>query len=354
MVDADKYNFQCEHYDEASQMTREFLLTLYVKPPPSPSELSLCDVQAKRVFLKKGVYDQDGPIRLEDLYVNGTVVICARKFKVISHVDDATRKHFAKNGSLCQVDIDESAFSSAGIVIDAAFGSGLGVKRIRTVATGKSTSLTMEFVGAHAMEAMDGVVKTTGLGGSVQVLPSACSTDQIFQGQQNTAKYDGSILIIRPHAVREGYTGTIFQTLVQEGFQISAVQSYSLTRSQVENFYEVYKTVLPSAHYAAMVAELASGVCIVLEVRGSDDVVGRLRELCGPFDVEIARHLRPGTLRAQLGRDNVHNAVHCTDLPEDGVLDPSTSSASYLKQAFATDDVRKPEDGELTTIAARH
>ena len=47
------------------------------------------------------------------------------------------------------------------------------------------------------------------------------------------------------------------------------------------------------------------------------EAVHRLRELCGPFDVEVARHLRPDTLRALHGRDNVHNVVHCTDLPED-------------------------------------
>ena len=36
---------------------------------------------------------------------------------------------------------------------------------------------------------------------------------------------------------------------------------------------------------------------------------------------EIARHLRPRTLRAQFGRTKIENAVHCTDLPEDGLLE---------------------------------
>ncbi|MED6244921.1 Nucleoside diphosphate kinase 7 [Ataeniobius toweri] len=36
---------------------------------------------------------------------------------------------------------------------------------------------------------------------------------------------------------------------------------------------------------------------------------------------EIARHLRPNTLRALYGKDKVKNAVHCTDLPEDGGLE---------------------------------
>lgn len=36
---------------------------------------------------------------------------------------------------------------------------------------------------------------------------------------------------------------------------------------------------------------------------------------------EIARYLRPGTLRAVFGRNKIQNAVHCTDLPEDGLLE---------------------------------
>lgn len=45
------------------------------------------------------------------------------------------------------------------------------------------------------------------------------------------------------------------------------------------------------------------------------------RELCGPHDPEIARTLRPQSLRAKFGIDRVKNAVHCTDLPEDGILE---------------------------------
>lgn len=49
--------------------------------------------------------------------------------------------------------------------------------------------------------------------------------------------------------------------------------------------------------------------------------VKSFRELCGPHDPEIARNLRPNTIRARFGVDRVKNAVHCTDLPEDGILE---------------------------------
>jgi hypothetical protein len=49
------------------------------------------------------------------------------------------------------------------------------------------------------------------------------------------------------------------------------------------------------------------------------------------FDVtmlqEIARHLRPRTLRAQFGKDKIRNALHCTDLPEDGLLEVTTRTS---------------------------
>ena len=45
------------------------------------------------------------------------------------------------------------------------------------------------------------------------------------------------------------------------------------------------------------------------------------RDLVGPMDPEIAKNLRPNTLRARFGIDRCLNAIHCTDLPEDGTLE---------------------------------
>ena len=45
------------------------------------------------------------------------------------------------------------------------------------------------------------------------------------------------------------------------------------------------------------------------------------RDLCGPSDVEVAKVLRPKSLRSRFGRDRVKNAVHCTDMPDDGALE---------------------------------
>ena len=65
---------------------------------------------------------------------------------------------------------------------------------------------------------------------------------------------------------------------------------------------------------------MSAGSCVAVEVR-AENCVQELRELCGPHDVSIAKALRPGTIRAKFGHDKVRNAVHCTDLEEDGALE---------------------------------
>jgi nucleoside-diphosphate kinase len=91
-----------------------------------------------------------------------------------------------------------------------------------------------------------------------------------------------------------------------------------------------------------MVDELITGPCIAMEVsagqvkldpQGHSDttdplnnIVAAFRQFVGPFDPEIGRKIRPDSLRALYGEDKVKNAVHCTDLSEDGELEVSVST----------------------------
>jgi nucleoside-diphosphate kinase len=51
--------------------------------------------------------------------------------------------------------------------------------------------------------------------------------------------------------------------------------------------------------------------------------VNEFRDYCGPPDPSLAKQIRPNSLRAKFGKDKVQNAIHCTDLVEDGVLEVS-------------------------------
>jgi nucleoside-diphosphate kinase len=133
----------------------------------------------------------------------------------------------------------------------------------------------------------------------------------------STAMFNNcSLCVVRPHAFHAA--GEIVSRILAEGFEISAMGLWHMDRAISEEFLEVYKGVLPEYH--DMCSQLCTGPSLVMEVR-QEDAVPRLRELMGPLDPEVAKHLRPGTIRAKHGVDRVQNGVHCTDLTEDGLLE---------------------------------
>ena len=117
---------------------------------------------------------------------------------------------------------------------------------------------------------------------------------------------------------RGGRLGGIVRDVVAAGFELVAGRSAALSRVNASEFLEVYQGVVPE--YNDMVLEMCTGPCVALEVR-AENAVMTFRETAGPWDVEMAKELRPKTLRAKFGVDRVHNGVHCTDLPEDGALE---------------------------------
>lgn len=127
-----------------------------------------------------------------------------------------------------------------------------------------------------------------------------------------------SCLVIKPHLITENYVGQVFDAVLSSGFEVSAAEMFWLDRPSAEEFLEVYKGVVPE--YNQVVEEFTNGPCIALEVR-QENVVPALRELCGPHDPEMARTVRPKSLRAVFGKDKAKNGVHCTDLPDDGILE---------------------------------
>lgn len=112
---------------------------------------------------------------------------------------------------------------------------------------------------------------------------------------QTTAVLNNCTLcLIKPHILAEGLAGQVIDKILEAGFEISAMEMFSLTRPVVEEFYDVYKGVLPE--YLPVVENLSSGPTLALEIRQSN-AVNAFRDLCGPHDPEIAKHLRPDTIR---------------------------------------------------------
>lgn len=104
--------------------------------------------------------------------------------------------------------------------------------------------------------------------------------------------------------------------ILDEGFEISAMEVFNLDTPTAEEFLEVYRGVF--AEFQSIVEEITTGPCIIMEIR-QEEVVEAFRKLCGPHDPEIAKALRPNSIRARFGIDRILNAIQCTDLEEDGV-----------------------------------
>ena len=74
-----------------------------------------------------------------------------------------------------------------------------------------------------------------------------------------------SLLIIKPHIVKEGLAGQVIDMILEAGFEISAMEMFNLSRNVVEEFLDVYKGVLPE--YLPLIEHMSSGPIIALEVR---------------------------------------------------------------------------------------
>ena len=86
----------------------------------------------------------------------------------------------------------------------------------------------------------------------------------------------------------------LIDLILSEGFEISAMEMFYLNKQYVQEFYDVYKGVLPE--YVPLIEHMASGPSIVLEIR-QENVVSNFRAFAGPHDPEIAKYLRPNTIR---------------------------------------------------------
>ena len=147
-----------------------------------------------------------------------------------------------------------------------------------------------------------------------------------------------SLCIIKPHALSSA--AAIIDDILKEGFHIKAVTTRKLTLLEAKDFYEVYQGVVKEHSY--MIEQILSGTVIALQIECNQDnnkenqssnqqderrtingnsTFNEFRDFAGPKDPEIAKYIRPQTLRAKYGTDRVQNAVHCTDLQEDGHLE---------------------------------
>ncbi|MGH9729756.1 MAG: nucleoside-diphosphate kinase [Candidatus Acidiferrales bacterium] len=118
-----------------------------------------------------------------------------------------------------------------------------------------------------------------------------------------------TLAIIKPDAVGRGLTGDILKRIHDAKFQIVAIKSLRLTKSEAEGFYAVHRE---RPFFKDLTEFMSSGkvVVIALEAEGA---ITRWRETMGATDPAKAT---PGTIRNALGTSIQNNCTHGSDAPD--------------------------------------
>jgi len=324
MADAStRHCYIVEYFDQAAAMNRRYSLLYW----PGDSSVEMYDLKTKRMFLKRCPYPS---LTLRDLFVGATVTVFGRSLKIVDFGDEHTRRLNVTVSERAILVIGGSSLYKVGSLITQIMTCDVRVHNIRLCHFGDATQAALKCPHArvYVIEVIGGGLTSTDgklaslASADLQIVTDPAAIDNYryaaFVEPECTATFrSNAVCVIKPHAVNE-HAGTIVQRILDEGFEITALGAFTLCRADAEDFLEVYEGVVPE--YKGLVDHLSSGQLWAMEVHAENSVPA-LRAVCGPHDPEICRVLYPDTIRSQLGADRVRNAVHCTDLPEDGPLE---------------------------------
>lgn len=317
-----RYSFIVEYFDQQGSLTRSYNLLYYVVN----NTIEMFDLKSKRCFLKRCSYPS---LSLSEIFVGATINIFSRTLKVVDYGDEFTRGRFMIGAGEFMIVITERGLHRSGTIINCITTKELRIQKLRLVDVPSDIGRRLQLGNRCIIVVVQGsgaLVKLNDLltqfEGSMTIIgdPRDISLleNYLLSSKTTAVMKNCAVCVIKPHAITSGHHGPIIQRLWDESFIISALGMFSLTVADAEDFLEVYNGVVPE--YKKLVEELSSGPVIAMELCAAH-VVPALRAICGPHDPEVCHVLFPDTLRSKYGLDRTRNAVHCTDLSEDGTFE---------------------------------
>ena len=314
----------------------EDIVTLPFRPTPNPVNVNLlfslthsfCQLNPERTkTILKRIPNKE--LDLGMLYIGSAVTIYSRQYHIIDVADQGTRNKFGTHNGKAFGLIKPESRSSCGSILSAIRANGFTVAELKSVWSEEHGGLCTAVLAASSNSSTDGAVekfaRIVGGGGGVycsQTADDVVSDSAMYFGEnsvENSSVGDQecTLCLIKPHVIQDGKLGEMISA-IQSDFTVASMQMFYLDRNSAVEFYDVYRGVLPQ--YAEMVNHLIEGPVVALQLVGQN-VVEDFREFCGPVNVELAKILRPKTLRSVYGSCFAKNAVHATDLSEDGGLE---------------------------------
>ncbi|XP_037781270.1 nucleoside diphosphate kinase 7-like [Penaeus monodon] len=367
-----RYLFHTEWYDPVSATVRKFLLSFF----PRDNSVEMYDLRSQRLFLKRIAIEG---LDEKDFYLGNTIVVLSRQLKITEYADSTTREIISSKRQRTFAMVKPDAVHRLGEVIDVIQSRNFEVSQMKMVQLTRAQAglfyrehegrpffeplldyvtsgpvVAMELITTNAVQRWretlgptdaelarreaPGTIRakfgkdkqSNAAHGSDSDVAATREIEFFFPSSkvydimvpQTTARFlNNTCCIIKPHAVAEGNLGSILKAIKDEGFEVSALQMFRMDKIQAEEFLEVYKGIV--SEYPGMLQQLISGVSVAIEITSihAGQTPVKFREFVGPADPIVAKELRPNSLRARFGENIVKNALHCSDLPDDGPLE---------------------------------
>ena len=128
--------------------------------------------------------------------------------------------------------------------------------------------------------------------------------------------------IIKPDAVKKGYTGAILAEIEKAGFKIVSIKRMSISKAQAEGFYYVHAT----RPFFGELTEFMSSGPIFPMVLEKENAIADLRTLMGATDPAKAD---AGTIRKKFASSIGENAIHGSDAEDTARFELSFFFAGY-------------------------
>ena len=128
--------------------------------------------------------------------------------------------------------------------------------------------------------------------------------------------------IIKPDAVRKGFTGAILAQIEKAGFKIVAIKKLSISEEQAKGFYHVHAA---RPFFASLTQFMSSGPIFPM-ILEKENAIADLRKLMGATNPANAEE---GTLRKMFAGSIEENAVHGSDAEDTAAFEIGFFFAGY-------------------------
>lgn len=133
-----------------------------------------------------------------------------------------------------------------------------------------------------------------------------------------------TVILLKPDCCEKNLAGEVIDRFQKAGLTVRACKMMSLSEELLK---EHYSHLADKPFFPEIVEFMQSTPVIALALAG-DGAISKVRDMLGPTDSTVAEK---GTIRGDLGTNNMRNIAHASDSPE--------TAAAEIKRFFLADEL---------------